>query len=132
MEELACAAAVAGDRQRASEAVDTALAAFDRVGADVDRNRLLARVRGLGLRRGSHETRRTTSHGWSSLTATEHRVVDLIREGLTNREIGARLFISPRTVQTHVSHILAKTGLRSRIHVARASPASSPPLPPPM
>jgi DNA-binding NarL/FixJ family response regulator len=48
-------------------------------------------------------------------------VIALIREGLTNREIGARMFISPRTVQTHVSHILAKTGLRSRVEVATAS-----------
>jgi hypothetical protein len=43
----------------------------------------------------------------------------LVRDGLTNREIGTRLFISPRTVQTHVSHILQKTGLRSRVEIAR-------------
>ena len=40
--------------------------------------------------------------------------------GLTNREIGTRLFVSPRTVQTHVPHILQKTGLRSRVEIARA------------
>jgi DNA-binding NarL/FixJ family response regulator len=39
--------------------------------------------------------------------------------GMTNREIGTRLFVSPRTVQTHVSHILQKTGLRSRVEIAR-------------
>jgi DNA-binding NarL/FixJ family response regulator len=38
---------------------------------------------------------------------------------MTNREIGTRLFVSPRTVQTHVSHILQKTGLRSRVEIAR-------------
>jgi DNA-binding NarL/FixJ family response regulator len=43
----------------------------------------------------------------------------LVRDGLTNREIGTRLFVSPRTVQTHVSHILQKTGLRSRVEIAR-------------
>jgi DNA-binding CsgD family transcriptional regulator len=91
------------------------------MGASVDRDRLLARIRALGLRRGSREPRRPADHGWASLTATELRVTALIRDGLTNREIGARLFVSPRTVQTHVSHILTKTGLRSRVDVARAA-----------
>jgi len=46
-------------------------------------------------------------------------IAGLVRDGLTNREIGTRLFVSPRTVQTHVSHILQKTGLRSRVEIAR-------------
>ena len=46
-----------------------------------------------------------------------------MRDGLTNREVGARLYVSPRTVQTHVSHILQKTGLRSRVEIARAAGA---------
>ena len=54
-----------------------------------------------------------------ALTATENRIAGLVRDGLTNREIGTRLFVSPRTVQTHVSHILQKTGLRSRVEIAR-------------
>ena len=54
-----------------------------------------------------------------ALTATETRIATLVRDGLTNREIGTRLFVSPRTVQTHVSHILQKTGLRSRVEIAR-------------
>ena len=57
--------------------------------------------------------------GWESLTVTETRIAALVRDGLTNREIGTRLFVSPRTVQTHVSHILQKTGLRSRVEIAR-------------
>jgi DNA-binding NarL/FixJ family response regulator len=44
---------------------------------------------------------------------------------LTNREIAARLFVSPRTVQSHVSHILDKTGLRSRVEVAAAATAQT-------
>ena len=43
---------------------------------------------------------------------------------MTNREIGTRLFVSPRTVQTHVSHILQKTGLRSRVEIARFAVAA--------
>ena len=59
----------------------------------------------------------------ASLTATEVRIAALVRDGLTNREIGTRLFVSPRTVQSHVSHILQKTGLRSRVEIARFAEA---------
>jgi DNA-binding NarL/FixJ family response regulator len=122
-EELAAAAATAGDRGRAAAALDVALAGYQRMGAVPDRDRALGRLRALGLRRGSREAHRDTDFGWASLTATEQRITALVRDGLTNREIGTRLFVSPRTVQTHVSHILQKTGLRSRVEVARAAPA---------
>ena len=118
-EELACAAAAAGDRDRAAAALDAALAGYQRMGAGPDRDRALARTRALGLRRGSREAHREAGFGWESLTATENRIAALVRDGLTNREIGTRLFVSPRTVQTHVSHILQKTGLRSRVEIAR-------------
>jgi DNA-binding CsgD family transcriptional regulator len=122
-EELACAAAATGDRDRAAAALDAAVAEYQRMGAVPDRDRALGRLRALGLRRGSREAHRDADFGWASLTATEHRIAALVRDGLTNREIGTRLFVSPRTVQTHVSHILQKTGLRSRVEIARAAPA---------
>jgi DNA-binding CsgD family transcriptional regulator len=89
------------------------------MGAIPDPDRALARNRALGIRRGSREAHRDTDHGCASLTATETRIADLVRDGMTNREIDSRLFVSPRTVQTHVSHILQKTGLRSRAEIAR-------------
>jgi DNA-binding CsgD family transcriptional regulator len=118
-EELACAAATAGDRDSAVAALEAALDGYQRMGAIPDRHRALGRLRALGIRRGSREAHREASFGWASLTATETRVADLVRDGMTNREIGTRLFVSPRTVQTHVSHILQKTGLRSRVEIAR-------------
>jgi DNA-binding CsgD family transcriptional regulator len=124
-EELACAAAAHGDRARAVAAMEEALAGYERVRATVDRDRLLARLRRLGVRRGSRQAHRTRADGWAALTATERRITDLICEGLTNREIAARLFVSPRTVQSHVSHILDKTGLRSRVEVAAAATAQT-------
>ncbi|MDP8927415.1 MAG: LuxR C-terminal-related transcriptional regulator [Actinomycetota bacterium] len=42
----------------------------------------------------------------------------LVAEGLTNREVAERLYVSPRTVGTHVSHVLGKLGLRSRVELA--------------
>jgi DNA-binding NarL/FixJ family response regulator len=125
-EELACAAAAAGDRDRAAAALDAALAGYLRVRAVPDRDRALARLRALGVRRSSHEAHRAADVGWASLTATETRIAVLVRQGLTNREIGTRLFVSPRTVQTHVSHILQKTGLRSRVEIARAAGSELP------
>ena len=89
------------------------------MGAVPDRDRALGRTRALGIRRGSREAHRDADYGWAALTATENRIAGLVRDGLTNREIGTRLFVSPRTVQTHVSHILQKTGLRSRVEIAR-------------
>jgi DNA-binding NarL/FixJ family response regulator len=46
-------------------------------------------------------------------------VVDLLVQGLSNAQIGTELFLSPRTVETHVSHVLTKLDLRSRTDVAR-------------
>ncbi len=118
-EELACAAAAAADRDRAATALDAALDGYQRMRAAPDRDRALARTRALGIRRGPREAHRRADFGWESLTTTEKRIAALVRDGMTNREIGTRLFVSPRTVQTHVSHILQKTGLRSRVEIAR-------------
>lgn len=69
-------------------------------------------------RRGRGERKRPTS-GWDSLTPTERDVVRLVSEGLGNKDIGDRLFISPRTVQTHLTHVYAKLGLTSRMQLAQ-------------
>jgi predicted ATPase/DNA-binding CsgD family transcriptional regulator len=64
-----------------------------------------------------HGERKRPSTGWASLTPTERDVVRLVSEGLGNKDIGARLFISPRTVQTHLTHVYAKLGLTSRLQL---------------
>ena len=63
--------------------------------------------------------RQRPSTGWASLTRAERQVVRLVTHGLTNREIGERLFISRRTVQTHLSHVFAKLGIASRRQLAQ-------------
>ncbi|WP_231995799.1 LuxR family transcriptional regulator [Mycobacterium sp. 852002-51163_SCH5372311] len=68
--------------------------------------------------RGRGERKRPTT-GWRSLTPMERDVVRLVREGLGNKEIGARLFVSPRTVQTHLTHVYAKLGLTSRVQLVQ-------------
>jgi DNA-binding CsgD family transcriptional regulator len=68
--------------------------------------------------RGRGERKRPTS-SWASLTPMEHDVVGLVREGLGNKDMGARFFISPRTVQTHLTHVYTKLGLTSRVQLAQ-------------
>ena len=68
-------------------------------------------------RRGKGRRRRP-SHGWNSLTPTELQIVELVAQGLTNPQIGDRLFISRRTVQTHLSHVFTKLGVSTRAELA--------------
>ena len=66
--------------------------------------------------RGRGERKRPAS-GWESLTPTEVDVVRLVKEGLNHAEVATRLLVSPRTVQTHLTHVYAKLGLASRVHL---------------
>jgi predicted ATPase/class 3 adenylate cyclase/DNA-binding CsgD family transcriptional regulator len=68
--------------------------------------------------RGRGQRKRPTS-GWGSLTPTERDVVRLVSEGLANNDIAARLFVSPRTVQTHLTHVYTKLGLSSRVQLVQ-------------
>jgi predicted ATPase/class 3 adenylate cyclase/DNA-binding CsgD family transcriptional regulator len=67
--------------------------------------------------RGRGERKRAAT-GWGALTPAERDVVRLVSEGLGNKDIGARLFVSPRTVQTHLTHVFAKLGVTSRMQLA--------------
>jgi predicted ATPase/class 3 adenylate cyclase/DNA-binding CsgD family transcriptional regulator len=69
-------------------------------------------------RRGRGERKRPSS-GWASLTPAEHEVVRLVCEGLANKDIATRLFVSPKTVQAHLSHVYAKLGLTSRVQLVQ-------------
>jgi DNA-binding CsgD family transcriptional regulator len=120
-EELAVAFAGRGDVERA-RTVFTALAdQYASMGAVMDLRRLQARLRPFGIRRGARAVSRRPGTGWDALTRTEHTVAQLVAEGLSNPEIAARLFVSRRTVETHVAHILGKLSLRSRVDIRLAA-----------
>jgi predicted ATPase/class 3 adenylate cyclase/DNA-binding CsgD family transcriptional regulator len=68
--------------------------------------------------RGHGERKRPTT-GWPSLTPTERDVVRLVSEGLGNNDIATRLFVSPRTVQSHLTHVYNKLGLTSRVQLVQ-------------
>jgi DNA-binding CsgD family transcriptional regulator len=68
--------------------------------------------------RGRGGRKRPTT-GWNSLTPSECEVVRLVGQGLANKEIAAQLFVSPRTVQAHLTHIYSKLGVSSRVRLAQ-------------
>jgi DNA-binding CsgD family transcriptional regulator/tetratricopeptide (TPR) repeat protein len=68
--------------------------------------------------RHARGARKRPSRGWESLTPTELRIVNFVAEGLTNPQIGERMFISRGTVKVHLSHIFAKLTIASRAELA--------------
>ena len=108
-----------GDRGPARAAFTRAVDLYASLGATRDVARLQARFRAHGIRRGPHAKHRQARRGWDSLTPTEAKITALVAQGLSNPQIAAGLFLSRRTVATHVSHILSKLDVHSRIDIAR-------------
>jgi DNA-binding CsgD family transcriptional regulator len=71
----------------------------------------------MSLRPHLNEARPT--FGWESLSESERRVADLVARGYSNKEIAQRLYMSHRTVGSHLYRIFPKLGLRSRVELAR-------------
>ena len=70
--------------------------------------------------------RRRPTHGWNSLTPTEHDIVALVTEGLTNPQIAERMFIETSTVKSHVHHIFTKLGIATRSELAATASRRTP------
>lgn len=116
-EEAGLALATGGDVAAGRLLLEEATEIYGRLEARGDTDRLQSRCAALGLPRRRSPERPT--FGWDSLTQTEARVAALVAEGLSNPQVAHRLFVSPRTVQTHVSHIFTKLGISSRVDLAR-------------
>ncbi len=125
LEDLAVLHAASGDRDAARAAFGEALAVYAELGAVWDARRAAARMRPWGVRAGIRGPRSRPASGRDALTVTEQRVAELVVQGLSNPDIAAMLLLSRRTVETHVSHILGKLGVRSRREVAAATGARS-------
>ncbi|MGA9161845.1 MAG: helix-turn-helix transcriptional regulator, partial [Actinomycetota bacterium] len=130
--EAGLALARAGHREEGIALLEEGREGCEELGALRDVARAEAALRGLGVRRGRRGPRRRPSTGWESLTPAELGVVRLVAEGLTNAEIGRRLFISGRTVESHLSHVFAKVNVSSKIQLAaeaarRLTPQTDPP-----
>ncbi len=98
----------ARQKRPARDAIESALEAFEALGAATWAARARAELGRIGGR--------TRAEG---LTAAERRVAELVAAGRTNREVAAELFLAERTVASHLTHIYAKLGVRSRTELAR-------------
>jgi DNA-binding CsgD family transcriptional regulator len=97
----------------------TAAEVYEGLEARWDLARAEQRLRREGVRRSGQGARLLRpKSGWASLTETERRIAALVAEGHSNPAIASRLYISRRTVQSHVSSILAKLNLTSRVELA--------------
>jgi DNA-binding CsgD family transcriptional regulator len=108
----------ATDREASIEALGRALTIYSGIGASWDARRVRSRLRALGVRRRIVTTEPET-HGWAALTAAEIAVARLVADGLTNREVADRLFLSPHTVNSHLRHVFTKLRINSRVELVR-------------
>jgi ATP/maltotriose-dependent transcriptional regulator MalT len=117
---LAARARAPRSRQGAVELLEQARAEFDSRGAVRSHDEAVRELRRLGRRIRNAGQRGQGDHGSASLSGREREVAELVTDGLTNRDIGARLFISAKTVETHLSAVFRKLDVRSRAAVATA------------
>jgi DNA-binding CsgD family transcriptional regulator len=117
-EHAAVLLAHAGRADAARDMLDGALALYSGLDAAWDAARAEARLRAEGVRLGRRGHRKRPKTGWRALTVTEHKVAQLVAEGRSNLDIATQMFLSRRTVQTHVSSILRKLNVDSRVELA--------------
>jgi DNA-binding CsgD family transcriptional regulator len=118
LEDLALGVVRRSDPRGAAKPLEEALALYDQAGATWDAGRVRNHMRRLGLRR-RRASPASAANGWAGLTPSEVEVVNLSAQGLTNREVAGRLFLSPHTVSMHLRHVYAKLGISSRAELAR-------------
>jgi DNA-binding CsgD family transcriptional regulator/tetratricopeptide (TPR) repeat protein len=134
LEDLGRAQVRDGLRDDAVASLGRALETYVETGATWDAARVRGRLRTLGVRRRLARQARPST-GWAGLTDSELTIARLVAQGLTNREVAARLFLSPHTVSMHLRNAFAKLDINSRVELAqlerRHDPAVEPQGPPP-
>ncbi len=115
-----------GDSGQDVEVLGLALEVYSRVGAAWDAGRVRGRLRALGVRRRLVAVQRP-ARGWAAMTDSELAVARLVAQGLTNREVAERLFVSQHTVSGHLRHVFAKLDVNSRVELTRLAAVHDPP-----
>jgi DNA-binding NarL/FixJ family response regulator len=115
----------AGERDHAVELLRLAEHELDEHGALRDRGEARRRLRQLGARTEPRGPSGAPGNGLDSLSPREREVAVLVTARKTNKEVASELFLSEKTVETHLRNIFAKLGASSRVDVARAVERSS-------
>jgi DNA-binding CsgD family transcriptional regulator len=122
LEDLGDAAVESGDTPAGLDAHGRALLLYSRAGAVWDAGRVRGRLRALGVRRRLVSAQRP-SRGWAAMTDSELAVARLVADGMSNREVAERLFVSHHTVNTHLRHVFDKLDVNSRVALTRLAGA---------
>ena len=114
------ALAAAGDRERAAAELERAATELEACGARAGSGEAERELGKLGRRR-HRRTRpgKLDGGGIEALSERELEVARLVVDRKTNSQIAAELFLSPKTVETHIRHLFQKLGVSSRVEVAR-------------
>jgi DNA-binding CsgD family transcriptional regulator len=103
------------DRPAARVQLERSVELFEQMHADHDAERVTVRLRGLEGRRGAD--RESDVDAWDTLSESERRVARLVAEGLTNRQVAERMFLSRHTVDFHLRQVFRKLGINSRVEL---------------
>jgi DNA-binding CsgD family transcriptional regulator len=119
-EDLGVILARRGDDRRAIRQFTEAIGRYQAVGAEADTARVRRRLRKLGVRsRRSTRPAVKPASGWESLTEPERTVAELVAQGLVNREVAGRMYVSIHTVAFYLGQIFRKLSIGSRIELTR-------------
>jgi DNA-binding CsgD family transcriptional regulator len=108
-----------GDQQDAVAQFQQAYAQYQELGCDDGMARVRSRLRAAGIRLHHWGRADRPGFGWESLTDTERRIVDLVAQGLSNRQVASQVFLSAHTVAFHLRHVFWKLDVTSRVQLAR-------------
>ena len=114
------ALAVAGERELAIDALRDAEREFDRYGSLRERDAVRRELRKLGARSEPRGPATAEDSGVAALTKRELEIAALVTDRKTNREIASELFLSGKTIESHLRNVFVKLGVSSRVEVARA------------
>jgi DNA-binding CsgD family transcriptional regulator len=119
-EDLAAVLAECGQHEEARAALNEAVGLYEGLNARWDIRRAEGRLRAYGIRRSVRRRRgQRAASGWEALTPTEVKIAALVAAGGSTSDIATGMWLSRRTVQTHISHILTKLGAKGRVEIVR-------------
>lgn len=119
LEDLGVRRIAVGQEHEGIEDLERALRIDVQAGAAWDARRVRARLRARGIHRRAAGGSGRPDTGWAAMTDSELAVARLVAQGLTNRDVAERLFVSPHTVNSHLRQIFAKLQINSRVALTR-------------